>query len=107
MELVADFGFCKDTTRRHDCPEDWWKKEEPIRYDEAYRPKASEEEPSLEEEFNRLATAWKSVSGGTQSSVSRIVTHPAYLEIISKGERMIPFILRDLQKEPNHWFIAL
>jgi len=67
-----------------------------------------QEKPQLlETEFDRLATAWKAVARGPQSSVSRIVTHPAYLEIISYGEKVIPFILRDLQKEPNHWFIAL
>jgi hypothetical protein len=33
--------------------------------------------------------------------------HPAYLEIISHGEKMIPFILKDLQQKPSHWFIAL
>lgn len=68
---------------------------------------AVEPAPSLEDKFNRLANAWKSVAAGPASSISRIVTHPAYLEIISLGEKMIPFILRDLQKEPNHWFVAL
>ena len=36
-----------------------------------------------------------------------MVMHPAYLEIISNGEKMIPYILKDLQEKPSHWFIAL
>ncbi len=64
-------------------------------------------ETSLEKDFNRLAAAWKADSKGPQSSLSRIVTHPAYLEIISRGEQMIPFILRDLEREPHFWFTAL
>jgi len=72
----------------------------------AQEPLAESENITLEKEFNRLAQDWKS-GLGPQSSITRIVTHPAYLEIISHGEEMIPFVLRELQREPNHWFIAL
>jgi len=41
------------------------------------------------------------------SSISRIIKHPAYQKIILIGERAIPLILADLQKEPDHWFYAL
>ncbi len=60
----------------------------------------------LEVVFNRLAKKWKDETSG-YSSVTSIVMHPAYLEIISRGEEMIPFILRDLAVKPSHWFIAL
>jgi hypothetical protein len=62
---------------------------------------------NLEAVFNRLANEWKSAVTGPSSSITRIVTHPAYLEIISHGEKMLPYVLRDLQKSPNHWFVAL
>ncbi len=60
----------------------------------------------MEMNFHRLSQKWKAETGG-YSSVSSMVMHPAYLEIISHGEKMIPFILKDLQEKPSHWFIAL
>jgi hypothetical protein len=63
-------------------------------------------EPALEEQFNQLSAQWKSAIG-PQSTTTGIVNHPAYLEIIRLGDGVIPFILRDLQRKPNHWFIAL
>src|SRR2546425_7121364 len=110
MELVfGSIDDCRDIDPKYEfCADpDSWKKD--ISYHEHDKEKENfeEQDSSLENEFNRLSELWKSVAAGPQSSVSRIVTHPAYLEIISKGEKMIPFILRDLQKEPNHWFIAL
>jgi hypothetical protein len=60
----------------------------------------------LEMTFNRLSEAWKQQTSG-YTSVASMVMHPAYLEIISYGEQMIPYILKDLQQKPSHWFIAL
>jgi hypothetical protein len=64
------------------------------------------EQAELEKKFNQLAKKWKSETSGYYS-VSSMTMHPAYLEIISHGDKMIPFILKDLQEKPNHWFIAL
>jgi hypothetical protein len=33
--------------------------------------------------------------------------HPAYQQIIGMGEDVIPLILWELEKTPNHWFWAL
>jgi hypothetical protein len=66
----------------------------------------SSEQAELENQFNGLAKKWKEETGG-YSSVGSMVMHPAYLEIISHGDKMIPFILKDLQGTPSHWFIAL
>ena len=60
----------------------------------------------LEVKFKELAKKWKAETSGF-SSVGSMVMHPAYLEIISHGEEMIPYILKDLQEKPSHWFIAL
>lgn len=57
-------------------------------------------------EFIRLRDEWKDetlfVSSGTE-----IVNNGAYLEIISKGQKVIPWILRELQQTNDHWFVAL
>ncbi len=66
----------------------------------------SSEQAELEKRFNKLAKKWKLETSGYYS-VSSMTMHPAYLEIISHGDKMIPFILKDLQEKPNHWFIAL
>lgn len=41
------------------------------------------------------------------SSITKKIKHPAYQEIITMGEEVIPFILEELSREPNHWFYAL
>lgn len=41
------------------------------------------------------------------SSLSDAVNHQAYREIISMGPKVVPIILRELQRRPNHWFYAL
>jgi hypothetical protein len=65
-----------------------------------------DERAKLEKTFNYLAEKWKNETSG-YSWVASMVMHPAYLEIISYGEKIIPFILKDLQSKPSHWFIAL
>ena len=56
--------------------------------------------------FESLAKGWKNASAFT-SSATRIAAHPNYQEIIVMGAKAIPLILKDLQKGPDHWFIAL
>jgi len=61
---------------------------------------------SLEEEFLSLAKKWKSETG-QYSLLHQKVLHPAYLEIIGRGEKVIPLIIREMQRGGNHWFLAL
>lgn len=63
-------------------------------------------EHELEERFHALAEEWKRDTQ-LESSVSRIAMHPSYQKIIAMGQRAIGFILRDLQRQPHHWFWAL
>src|SRR5262245_13401861 len=61
----------------------------------------------LENRFERLAKAWKRDTL-YESFGKRIVTHPAYLEIIGMKQAAIPLILRDMQRgPPAQWFWAL
>ena len=61
---------------------------------------------SVEERFQQLAAEWRQAVA-LLSSVTRIVQHPAYQAIIALGEPAILLILRDLEREPDHWFVAL
>ena len=61
---------------------------------------------SLEERFRSLAERWRRETG-MLSSTTRIVTNPAYRQIIELGPKVIPLILGELRQRPDHWFWAL
>lgn len=60
----------------------------------------------LQAEFDRLAAEWKRETAHLSSPLM-IAKHPAYQEIVGMGTAAIPMILRDLQKTPALWFMAL
>jgi hypothetical protein len=62
--------------------------------------------PEVEDRFRRLAAEWRK-GVAPLSSVTRITQHPGYREIISLGREVVPLILHDLEREPDHWFTAL
>lgn len=41
------------------------------------------------------------------SSINKLTNHSAYNAIIEMGRDVVPFIISDLEKEPNHWGPAL
>ena len=59
-----------------------------------------------EEQFKHYALKWKAETGG-DSSLTSITNNMSYLRVIGLGEKAIPLILQDLQKEPAPWFVAL
>jgi hypothetical protein len=59
-----------------------------------------------EERFRALADQWRRETR-LQSSVSKKIRHPAYLKLMEMGEEVVPLILGELAKEPDHWFAAL
>ena len=65
-----------------------------------------ERRPFLQDRFRQLAAEWRR-DVGPLSSVSAIVQHPAYQQIIALGRDVVPLILRELEREPDHWFAAL
>ncbi len=66
----------------------------------------AQENAALQAKFDALVKQWRQETA-TLSSTTKIVTHPAYQRIMAMGEKAVPFILRELQKEPDHWFYAL
>jgi hypothetical protein len=61
---------------------------------------------TLEQHFRRLANAWKAGRSGL-TTAKRMAAHPAYHEIIALGEPVVPLIIAEMEREPDHWFIAL
>lgn len=64
------------------------------------------EQVELQSTFQKLAEQWQNETA-ILSSIKKKIEHPAYQEIIKMGQTALPLILRELQREPNHWFWAL
>ena len=64
------------------------------------------DEPDLELEFRALAAQWHRETDHL-SNATRKAMHPAYQQIIGKGERIVPYVLRDLESVGGYWFWAL
>jgi hypothetical protein len=60
----------------------------------------------IEQRFERLAARWRDETSHFSSS-TRMAEHPAYQEIIALGPAVVPLLLRDLARQPDHWFTAL
>ncbi|MSU77277.1 MAG: hypothetical protein EXS16_04180 [Gemmataceae bacterium] len=61
---------------------------------------------TIEPQFRRHEADWVA---GTRalSSATQIINHPAFRQIVSMGECVIPFMLRDLETRPRLWVWAL
>ena len=56
--------------------------------------------------FQRLADEWKGQSRYL-SNTAQIAMLKPYQRIIGMGHAAVPFILRELEREPDQWFWAL
>lgn len=63
-------------------------------------------EPDLERRFHELVARWKEDTRFL-SSVHDMVSHPAYLQIIGMGKAVLPLVIGELRRQPDHWFVAL
>ncbi len=66
----------------------------------------SKSSAEVEEEFHNLAEKWRQETGPLSSAV-KMAMHPAYQRIIGMGPAVLPCVLRELQRRPDHWFWAL
>ncbi|MCI0506179.1 MAG: hypothetical protein L0Z73_08715 [Gammaproteobacteria bacterium] len=60
----------------------------------------------LENEFNELKEKWLEETMFV-SSINEISMNFNYQRIIGMGKPVLPFIFKELEKNPNHWFWAL
>lgn len=82
------------------------KQQEVLDFAEFLRQKTESESPVAGlKKFKQLATAWRA----EQDPLSSILNfdHPAYQAIIDMGMAAVPFILKELQDDPDYWFWAL
>ncbi len=67
---------------------------------------AKTDEVDVSRKFKQLVDQW-SKDTLYMSSITYMVEHPSYLEIVAMGEKAVPLLLRELEKAPNYWFPAL
>lgn len=60
----------------------------------------------LKQRFTKLAAEWKK-NRRPAASIVKMADHPAYKEIVSLGKPAVPLLLAELEREPDHWFLAL
>src|SRR5260370_42333799 len=58
------------------------------------------------ERFRTLARNWQEETAHLSSLTKRIL-NPHYQQIIGIGPAVVPFLLRELAREPKDWFWAL
>ncbi|MGB8986898.1 MAG: hypothetical protein WCC37_09870 [Candidatus Sulfotelmatobacter sp.] len=67
-------------------------------------------EPTTEEEveahFNKLADEWEE-DVSNMSSLTAMIGHPKYREIVDMKWRVVPFLINDLQRNRRFWLPAL
>jgi hypothetical protein len=56
--------------------------------------------------FQEFAKRWRNATSHL-SLASRMANHPAYRQIVAMGAAVVPFLLAELRRKPDHWFIAL
>lgn len=62
---------------------------------------------ALEPDFRQLVMQWREETQ-FYSSVTDIILHPAYQQIIGKGVAIVPLILREIEAHgADHWYWAL
>jgi hypothetical protein len=61
---------------------------------------------NLEIIFRELSDRWYEETGH-RSIVMEKLNHPAYNQIIDLGVDVVPFILREIENDEGHWFLAL
>ena len=65
---------------------------------------ADEEETARR--FRELTRAWKAGAQFT-SSMTELMMHPAYQQVIGMGPVALPHLIRALRERPDFWFWAL
>src|SRR5438445_12585254 len=61
---------------------------------------------TVEERFRRLAKEWKEQARYLSNSARMAMLQP-YQHIIGMGMPVVPLILGELRRQPDHWFWAL
>ena len=101
VPLALDYAPSSGASSECDVLLDEWRKaKEHYRYPVTRRPLSDAQK------FYSLAEAWRQDVRFT-SSLTQMILHPTYQRIIGMGVAAVPFLLRELERKPDHWFWAL
>ena len=64
------------------------------------------EPPPDLEWFEALSSVWHRDTDRL-SSLARKFDHPSYRAVLARGKEAVPFILREIERQPGHWHYAL
>ena len=101
VPMALDYASISRASSEHDVLMGPW-----IEAEEHYRYPVTRRPPSDAEKFYSLAEAWRQDVRFT-SSLTQMILHPTYQRIIGMGVAAVPFLLRELERKPDHWFWAL
>lgn len=68
--------------------------------------RTSASDADLPSRFRAYAETWRRQTQH-YSSVSKMISHPAYTAIIEMGREAVPLLLEELRDRPDHWLVAL
>jgi hypothetical protein len=97
LQYLSVVGMSRDSQV---VTEQWLKSEEHYWLPITRRPQGDAEK------FQALAETWRR-EVQFLSSVTEMVLHPAYQRIIGMGTAVVPHLLCELERRPDHWFWAL
>jgi hypothetical protein len=66
----------------------------------------AETDAEFAQRFAALAARWHEETAH-MSRMDMVAAHPAHREIVAMGERVVPLLLADLERNGEHWFMAL
>lgn len=69
-------------------------------------PQSTAPDAKLDALFQSLVRQWKQ-ERGPSSSTAELAMCPSYQRIIGLGPAVVPLLLRELERAPDHWFWAL
>ena len=73
---------------------------------ENYYLPASRQQETIGQKLYWLLSSWQKDTQ-YQSSLTEMYLHPAYQHIIGMGNKVIPYLLRELERNPDFYFWAL
>jgi type I restriction enzyme M protein len=82
------------------------KKIRTLRADSEPPPSSAPRAPAFELEFRALVEQWRKDTKHT-SSVTKMITHPAYRRVMGMGPDALPLLFKELEDRKDHWLVAL
>jgi hypothetical protein len=70
------------------------------------RDNVSTVDPETERRFNQFADKWIAETGFLSDPIRKFMDR-SHLKIIAMGEKVLPLILRELERKSGYWFVAL